>query len=326
MKPSQITTAIKTLLTVRQPLFLWGAPGVGKSQVVAQTAAALNLELIDIRALLLDPVDLRGLPRITENRSEWCTPSFLPQKGCGILFLDELNAAPPLVQASCYQLVLDRRLGEYHLPDGWTIIAAGNRESDRSVTHRMPSALANRFVHIDFEADLEEWLLWAKESGIAEEIRAFLRFRPSLLHNFQPESAEKAFATPRSWEFASKIMQSDIDDELRYQLLEGTVGLAATRELEGFIRIWQQLPTAEEVLDAPQSIPLPSDPAILYAICEMVGRAVNPAQSEALMLFARRLPEEFSVLLVREAVRHCNQIAGSESFGRWAAEHSEVLV
>ncbi len=327
MKPSQIVTALTRLIATRQPLFLWGPPGVGKSQVVAQTAESLELGLIDIRALLLDPVDLRGLPRISDDgRSEWCIPSFLPTEGEGILFLDELNAAPPLVQASCYQLVLDRRLGEYTLPDGWTIIAAGNRESDRAVTHRMPSALANRFVHIDFTPDLDEWLLWAHTMDITPEIIAFLRFRPSLLHDFQPDRSGKAFPSPRSWEFAAKIVQSVPEEDVLHQLLEGTVGSGAAKELIGFMKIWQELPDAKEVLANPQMIDVPTDPAILYAICETVGRAVTLETAEALLLFAHRLPTEFSILLVREAVRHCKEMAVMESFGRWAADHAEVLV
>ncbi len=327
MKPSQIVTSLTRLISTRQPLFLWGAPGVGKSQVVAQTAEALELELIDIRALLLDPVDLRGLPRISgDGRSEWCIPSFLPTEGDGILFLDELNAAPPLVQASCYQLVLDRKLGEYTLPDGWTIIAAGNRESDRAVTHRMPSALANRFVHIDFTPDLDEWLLWAHKMEIAPEITAFLRFRPALLHDFQPDRSGKAFPSPRSWEFASKIVQSVPEKEVLHQLLEGTVGNGAAKELIGYMKIWQELPGAEDVLANPQTIDISSDPAVLYALCEMVGRAAGAETAEALILFANRLPTEFSILLVREAVRHCKELTLTPSFGKWAAEHAEVLV
>ncbi len=327
MKPSQIVISLTRLIATRQPLFLWGPPGVGKSQVVAQTAEKLGLDLIDIRALLLDPVDLRGLPRINEDgRAEWCIPSFLPTAGKGILFLDELNAAPPLVQASCYQLVLDRRLGEYQLPDGWTIIAAGNRESDRAVTHRMPSALANRFVHIDFTPDLDEWLLWAHDTGIAPEIAAFLRFRPALLLDFQPDRSGKAFPSPRSWEFASKIVQSVSEKEVLHQLLEGTVGSGAAKELVGYMKICRQLPAAEEVLANPQTIDVPSDPAILYAICETVGRIADMESAEALVMFAHRLPEEFSILLMRESVRHCNQLAVTKSFGEWAAAHAEVLV
>jgi hypothetical protein len=144
-----------------------------------EVAALLGIRLIDIRAVLLDPVDLRGLPTVEPGRAAWAIPAFLPEDGAGILFLDELNAAPPLVQAACYQLVLDCALGEYRLPDSWTVFAAGNREGDRAVTSRMSSALANRFVHLAFEPDLDDWSRWAMGPGdLRPEVVAFLRWRP----------------------------------------------------------------------------------------------------------------------------------------------------
>jgi len=185
MKASSISDALRVLVAARRPVFIWGGPGVGKSSVVKQLAETLNVPLQDVRALLLDPVDLRGLPfRGSDGRSKWATPEFLPQDGTGILFLDELNAAPAMVQASCYQLVLDRKVGEYTLPDGWAIIAAGNRDSDRAVTTRMPTPLRNRFVHLEFEVDVQEWSEWAIQAGIRPEVIAFLRFRPELLSAF----------------------------------------------------------------------------------------------------------------------------------------------
>jgi MoxR-like ATPase len=187
MKPSDIASSLQLLAQIQKPAFVWGPPGVGKSQIVAQVAALLGIRLIDIRAILLDPVDLRGLPTVEQGRAAWATPAFLPEDGSGILFLDELNAAPPLVQAACYQLVLDRAVGEYRLPDGWTVFAAGNREGDRAVTSRMSSALANRFVHLVFEPDLDDWSRWAMGPGdLRPEVVAFLRWRPELLHHFEP--------------------------------------------------------------------------------------------------------------------------------------------
>jgi MoxR-like ATPase len=327
MKAAAISQALELLVDIRQPVFLWGPPGVGKSQIVRQTANRAGLRLIDIRAVLLDPVDLRGLPRISEDGAAvWCTPAFFPREGRGILFLDELNAAPPLVQASCYQLVLDRKLGEYTLPEGWTVIAAGNRETDRAVAHRMPSALANRFVHIDFTVDLEQWLQWAERNHIGREIVAFLRFRPSLLHDFDPERSGNAFPSPRSWEFASRLALASPDPESLGELLAGTIGPGAAAEFIGFLKIWRQLPTVEDILTAPSSLEIPTDPAVLFAVCEMAGRAAAPCHAGPLLDFASRLPDEFSVLLVREAVRHCREIADSDDFAQWAARHADVLV
>lgn len=327
MKSSKIANALKTLIDIRQPVFLWGPPGIGKSQVVKKTARDLGLELIDIRAILLDPVDLRGLPRIDKDGlSQWCAPSFLPRKGAGVLFLDELNAAPPLVQAACYQLVLDRRLGEYVLPDGWSVVAAGNREQDRSVVHRMPSALANRFVHIDFSVDVDEWTKWAVKTSIAPEVISFIRFRPGLLHSFDPEKNDKAFASPRSWEFVSKLVQSVEDPGLLQDLVAGAVGKGAAAEFSGFIKVWDQLPTAKMILDDPMGIEIPKDPSVLFALCEMMGHATEKGNEQTVLAYASRLPAEFSVLLVREAVRKSQSVVKTKAFAEWAACHSDVLV
>lgn len=327
MKPSEIVSALELLLEIRQPVFLWGAPGVGKSQVVAQVAAEHGMELVDIRAVLLDPVDLRGIPRIDDaGNAVWCPPSFLPRSGRGILFLDELNTAPPLVQAACYQLILDRKLGEYELPEDWTIVAAGNRESDRAVTHRMPSALANRMIHLDFDPDLDDWLAWAERTGVEPKLRAFLRFRPKLLHAFDPKKSEKAFPSPRSWEFASRIIAADRPARITHALLKGAVGEAAAAECIGFLKIYDELPDAEAMLVDPGGVRIPDDPAVIYAMCESVAREASDDTMSSLAVLAARMPVEFSVLLMRDAAAVEPSIVETEAFQGWARANHEVLV
>lgn len=327
MKPSRIIETLKTLIEIRQPVFVWGAPGVGKSQVVAQVARQQGLDLVDVRAVLLDPVDLRGLPRIDDNnRACWCPPEFLPTGGKGLLFLDELNAAPPLVQAACYQLVLDRQLGEYRLPDGWSIVAAGNRETDRAVTHRMPSALANRFVHLNFEVDDAEWLVWAQDAGIASEVSAFILFRPNLLHAFDPQKDDKAFPTPRSWEFVSRIMNRRTKVIPDLELIAGVVGEGAAAEFCGFLRIYHNLPDPQALIANPETAEVPEDPATLYAICELLAEKTETENLSRIMAYARRLPPEFSVLLVRDAARANSAIVDTPDFNDWAIAHADVLI
>ena len=233
MKASMVLDSLRVLVAARRPVFVWGSPGVGKSSVVRQLAEALKVRLQDVRALLLDPVDLRGLPFLgSDGRSKWATPEFLPQDGAGILFLDELNSAPAMVQASCYQLVLDRKLGEYTLPEGWAIIAAGNRDSDRGATTRMPTPLRNRFVHLEFEVDMQDWSEWAIQAGIRPEVIAFLRFRPELISAFDREA--QAFPSPRSWEFVSHILDSfgsQPNPTIEHEVIAGAVGTGAATEL-----------------------------------------------------------------------------------------------
>jgi len=327
MKPSQIRAALETLLEVGQPAFLWGPPGVGKSQVVAQVAADHGLELADVRAVLLDPVDLRGIPRFTDaGDTVWCPPAFLPKTGHGILFLDELNAAPPLVQAACYQLILDRRLGEYELPRGWTVVAAGNRESDRAVAHRMPSALANRMVHLDVDPDLDDWLDWALANGIDARLRAFLQFRPKLLHAFDPTRNDKAFPSPRSWEFVSRIMAAGPSLSVLRGLVRGTVGEGAAAELLGFLDVHKSMPDPEAVLADPGNVPIPEDPAVIYAMCESVARKACDDSMPGLAVLASRLPVEFGVLLMRDAAAVEPSVVETEAFKGWACANSDVLV
>ncbi len=327
MKPSHILKTLRKLVQIQQPVFVWGAPGVGKSQVVAQVAQEEGLRLIDVRAVLLDPVDLRGLPRIDDDgRACWCPPEFLPREGCGILFLDELNAAPPLVQAACYQLVLDRCLGEYRLPGGWSMVAAGNRETDRAVTHRMPSALANRFVHLEFSVDVDEWLTWAQNCGVSQAVIAFIRFRPSLLHAFDPQKDDKAFATPRSWEFVSRVMNHLRGGFPDLELIAGIVGEGTASEFCGFLRIYRNLPDPDTLLDDPETADVPQDPAMLYAICELLSEKTDMQNWPRIMTYARRLPPEFSVLLVRDAARVNSAIVETPAFNEWAVAHADVLL
>lgn len=330
MTPAKIASALRTLIDIRQPVFLWGPPGVGKSGLVAQVAAELGFALCDIRAVLLDPVDLRGLPRIgAGGTAEWCPPAFLPDtsdSGRGVVFLDELNAAPPLVQAACYQLVLDRRIGEYRLPVGWTVVAAGNRESDRAVTHRMPSALANRMVHLECEPGLDDWIVWAQSAGIRPEVTAFLRFRPKLLHDFDPASGAKAFASPRSWEFLSGVLEARPDPLVEYELFQGTVGPAAAAEFMGFLQVWRDLPGVEDILEDPAGAPVPEEPAAAYALCEALAGKAAPETMDALAAYAARLPVEFGVLLMRDAVCCDVRAVQTEAFARWAAANAQVLL
>lgn len=193
------------------PLMIWGAPGIGKSDLVREAAAVQGFALIDLRLSQLEPTDLRGIPLHDNGKVRWIPPDELPNEARdgphGVLFLDEINAAPPPVAASAYQLILDRRLGTYRLPDGWSIVAAGNRLDDRGITYVMPAPLANRFMHVQLEADAENWLAWAARNGIAPVLRDFVADQPQWLARFVPESEVKAFPSPRSWVFADRVIK-----------------------------------------------------------------------------------------------------------------------
>ena len=321
MRPSEVTKCLASLIPTKRPIYLWGPPGIGKSSVVRQAAQSLSLGLVDVRATLLDPVDLRGLPRLDGDQAVWCPPAFLPRDGDGVLFLDELAQAAPLVQAACLQLTLDRRIGEYELPTGWSVVAASNRSEDRAGTHRLISPLLNRFVHLDLEVSSEDWQSWAVANGIAPEVRAFLNYRPALLSQFDVTSNPRAFPTPRSWQFVSDVIPRT-PNELLHPVAAGCVGEGPAAEFLGFLRLYRELPDLDQVLAKPDSSPVPREPAILYAL---VGALVERCRSTTTSLnnfvsYAMRLPDEFTLLALRDSLAIQPKLVGLDSVQKWIGQ------
>lgn len=329
MRPSQLRAALAALLPTRQPIYLWGPPGVGKSSLVRQAAAASDLDVIDVRAVLLDPVDLRGIPQVNgDHRAHWCVPDFLPRSGRGVLFLDELAQAPPLVQSACLQLTLDRRIGEYVLPDGWSVVAASNRQEDRAGAHRLISPLLNRFIHLDLEVSLDDWQRWAIEAGIAPEVRSFLQFRPGLLFSFDATAGARSFPTPRSWEFVSRVLPVT-PEALLLSVVAGCVGEGPAAEFVGFCRVYRGLPNLDAVLASPDSVTVPTDPGVLYALVGALAERARSAKQQvlsALFRFAGRLPAEYGVLLARDIVAVNRASLALPEAGRWLASHRSLLL
>lgn len=326
MRPSQVAKALRKAFRIKQPIFLWGGPGVGKSQVVAQVARDEGVQLIDLRLSLLDNVDLRGFPHMINGRMHFATPIFLPTdpNSSGILFLDEMNAAPPAVQASAYQLVLDRRIGEYVLPDGWSIAAAGNRETDQGVVYTMPAPLANRFVHADYEVNFDDWRRNALLKLFKSEVINFISFRPGLLYD--PDFDKRAWPSPRSWEFVSRILDSDEDHDVERSMINGAVGDGAAAEFANFLKIYRNLPNPDAVLLNPKKADVPKDPATLYALCGALSERASEANFDRLIEYCSRIKEEFQVLCIRDSVAKHPPLADTAEFSKWAIDNANVLV
>ena len=295
LRPRELAETLALLVEARQPAVVWGPPGSAKSDIAQQVAAAAGREYVDIRALLLDPVDLRGIPwRDGANRTRWAPPSFLPPSddpGRWLINLEELPSALPMVQAALYQLVLDRKCGEYELPEGASLIACGNRESDRGVTHRMPTPLASRFVHLEIRVDAADWCSWAAVNGIAAEVIFFIQLRPELLHQFDPQSREAAFACPRTWSFISNILQhrNGLDTASERALFRGTVGEAAAVEFSAFLKVWRELPHPRAVIDDPENAAVPDNASALIALCGSLYRLADDINLGAIVTYAARL-------------------------------------
>jgi hypothetical protein len=258
----QVTTvqAKRSLLKAfnhKRPLFLWGPPGIGKSELVADIAEELGGYMIDLRLGQMEPTDIRGIPFYNKEvgKMDWAEPIDLPDEELAsqypivVLFMDEMNSAAPSVQAAAYQLILNRRIGKYKLPDNVVMVAAGNRESDKGVTYRMPTPLANRFIHQEMKVDFASWQDWAVTHNIHKDIIGYLGSNKQDLYDFDPKSSSRAFATPRSWSFVSEILSDDDgDEETITNLISGTIGEGLAIKFNGHRKVSGRMPKPEDIL------------------------------------------------------------------------------
>ena len=295
-------------------VMLWGAPGVGKSQGVRQIAKnlekSLNLpvNVIDVRLLLFNPIDLRGIP-VADKESQnaiWLRPKIfqMEDSGCiNILFLDEISAAPQSVQAAAYQITLDRKVGEHALPDNCIVIAAGNRVSDKSVAVKMPKALANRLLHIEIEGDYDSWKEWAIKNNINGKVLGFIGFKPDRLFGFDTSNDDVAFPTPRSWEMVSNIL-NNISEDHNYlsPLITGLVGKGAATEFKTWCRLFKSLPDIDGIFNGTETN-VPTSLDCLYALVfSIISKASTFMYDETKISnsikYASRLPSDFASLLL----------------------------
>lgn len=360
MRPSHILEAIKLAFHSKRPFFIHGQPGAGKSDLFRQACKDLGIELRDVRASQLESVDLRGLPHIENNTTLWSIPCFLPpmfvplldkdgkqvivdgvpqltpNMSAGILFLDELNQATQSTQAAAYQLILDRRLGDYILPQNWVVCAAGNRAIDRSIANKMGSALKNRFVHAEIIVDADEWIKWAILANIHPSIVGYIKFRPANLNDLSGHGNEgkkrmeaalegNAFATPRSWAFASELLLAKPHPEIEYAVLAGTIGEANVADFMGFLKVYRNLPDLDKLIEKPMEAKVPTDMPTLYALSSGLSAKTNMKTIENVMKYVGRLPAEFQVMIIKEAQIRDFNLTTTKPYVEWLTKNTNLL-
>jgi len=327
---AELYNQLDILLQTDTPVFIHGSPGIGKSYIVNDIAKKNGLEIIDVRLSQLDAVDLRGIPTITNNQTVWMPPVFLPtdENSKGILFLDELNSAPLSVQAAIYQLVLDRKIGEYTMPKNWAIVCAGNKIDDKGIVFKLPSPLINRMVHIVLEAAFDDFKAWAIKNEIHPFIIGFLGFRPDLLSSEVPSSSETnpAFCTPRAWAMLSNILKNTNDINKISPIVYGTVGYGAGIEFTSFVKVYKTLPDIDAILDG-VSQDVPTEPSSLYALtAALIEKYNNTNQAKNLFRYSKELPVEFSVMLIKDLIIKDEEIAELEEFEEWLEKYGEYII
>lgn len=357
----QIKKAIVAAYPSRQPLMIWGDPGLGKSSAGKQSANDLRdilnatpeakkrpasggftpkpFDFIDLRLALLEQVDLRGLPYNEKGAMVWSRPGFIPKDGQGIIMIDELPQASPSMQAAASQLILDRRCGEHRLGDGWLVIAAGNLLSNRAATHAMPTHIANRFVHLQAVVNTEAWVAWALQAKLDIRVIAYIKWRSAMLHAFDPKSKSLAFPSPRSWEFVSKLLQTfpDINSPILHAMIAGAVGEGPVAEFLSFCKMYAKLPDIDAIFLNPKKAVIPTEVSVLWAVVTSISSRVTPDNVDKIVIYFNRITDEagkpeYSVAAMKELQlvdekRPDNmKISKTRSYIEWASKHNEFII
>jgi hypothetical protein len=311
-------------------VMLWGAPGIGKSDVVHQLGAKKKRKVIEFHAALRETVDLRGIPvpDLETGKTRWLVPEELPNAERdgdeGYLFVDEINQASPQMQGVLGGLVLYGAIGDYRLPKGWRVVGAGNRVSDRAAAQRMPTHMRNRFAHLFVLPDVNAWASWAAANDVAPEMVAFIRLRRELIHRM-PRGDENAFPTPRSLTKAAKYVKV-ADVAVRQRLFAAHIGADVAGELNGFIELYQSLGDLDDIVANPETADVPTAASQKYAVCTGLARLATRKNFAQIMKYAVRMPREQEVLLVHDAVAREPKLKETAAYSAWAVKNQDVIL
>lgn len=326
VKLSQAVSMLGKYIKIGLVPMLHGSPGIGKSSIVQELARQYNLKLIDLRLSQCDPTDMLGFPTIINGRTAYVPPAHFPLEGDEIpagfdgwlLFLDEANASAKAVQSAAYKLILDRMVGQLHLHKRCVIVAAGNLESDNAIVEPMSTALQSRLAHIKLMNDVEEWIHWAEQADFDHRITSYIKFKPEALYSFRPDHEDLTYSCNRTWEFANRVVKATSDnDPDRLPMLAGVISEGPAREFVTFTKIYLNLPTIADILMAPESIPMPNEPSILYALTGSIAPVMQDSNIEKFMPFINRMPIEFQTVCLREVMRRNKALVKHPAILAW---------
>jgi len=336
----QVEELVMDVLRPKLVPFLMSPPGVGKSALARKIANKYKLYVIDIRLSTYDPADLNGFPFILNRDTAQVRAGYVPMNTFPIegdplpigyvgwlILLDEFNSAPLTVQAAAYKLILDRMVGMYRLHPKCVVIAAGNRMIDKAITNRIGTAMQSRVITLMIKVCNDTWHIWADHNEIDHRVKSFLKFKPDLLHRFDPNHQELTFPCPRTWEFTSRIITpwNKVGLE-KLPLLAGTVGQGAAREFFSYCEIAGQLPTIEQILQNPEGIGYGDEPSVVHALVGLVAHHMTVLNVDTLMKFIRRLDIDFQVIALRSAIAKRPEIKKTKSISQWCVHHAEELL
>ena len=330
MNAKQLTNTLTIAVQNGLPILIKGAPGVGKSDVVAQAAKAAKMELIISHPVVSDPTDFKGLPGIVDGEAEFLAFGDLRcilegnVKKPTIMFLDDLGQAPAVVQAAAMQLILARKVNGHKVDDKVVFVAATNRREDRAGVSSILEPVKSRFASIiELDPDIDSWVEWAMKNKMPAELIGYLRFCPGDLLAGEATADIINRPCPRTWAFAGKLLQAGLDT---VEIISGCIGEGYASKFVGFLRVAKGLPDIDDVIDDPDNAMVPKEPSAKYAVVAALIERMKKNNIANIMRYGKRLPAEFHTLLIRDMVRKQPRVQETEAFIEWAMEHKDILL
>jgi len=333
MGPKRLKERLVKYVQNGYPVLVKGAPGVGKSDIVNQVANEIDFDMIITHPVVSDPTDFKGQPCVVEGKDGRKRAEFLPfgdlrrmmhAKRPTIVFIDDLGQAPAAVQAACMQLLLARQINGKKISDKITFIAATNRRQDRAGVTGILEPVKSRFYNIyELQPNKDDWIEWAFNHDMPNEIIGFVNFRPDLLATEEATSDIVNHPCPRTLAHAGETINMGLTS---MEDLSGVVGEGCAVELTGFIKIFEQLPNIDAIIMNPDAASVPTEPSALYAVVAALVGKITKENAKRIFKYGSRMSEAFGTLLVRDSIRKDKDIQHTESFIKWCHTHSDVLI
>lgn len=348
---SQVKESVRRSIEADTPVMLWGPPGIGKSESMAQLAEEMDYRFIDIRLSQMDAVDLRGIPHVDKatGRTNWAIPTMWPDEDDEtptLIMFDEINHATSATLSAAFQAIQERRIGEYKFPKAVRIVAAANEERDGgAVTKRMPPPLNNRFTHFYAGSSHEDWIKWAVANGVDPMVTGFIRFSPDSLNEFIAHSNTEeerarvsevrkrhAFATPRSWAAVNRYIRGATDgstgkidlDPIRASIL-GTVGTDQATKFNGYIKYYMDMPDLDKVIKNPMQYDVPEAAGMRFAMCAGLSSKSNMKNFGQVLKYVTRMEKEFQAMVVKDAVNRNLELLVHPDCLKWQDDNENLL-
>lgn len=329
MRPQLMNATLAALIKAQRTVCVEGPPGGGKTTIVADVAQQLGRQYIE-RHMPTMLVEDFGIPVIDGPTLAYKIPDWFPAKGSqhdtpqgGVLCFDDRNQANADLQKVLANICQARNLHGVPMADGWSVVSTGNRQSDRAGANRVLGHLRNRETVLELETHLDDSSAWMLSHGVKAEVVSFLRFRPNLLHDYDPQRDSNP--TPRSWVEGVSAVLGVVPPDAEFECFKGAVGEGAAAEFVGFLRIFRKLPNPDSILLHPDTADVPTDPATLYALSGALATRATDSNFARVCTYCERMPPEFSVLTVSQAARRSPELASTAAFTQWAVKHNDVL-